>query len=537
LIRLTHQKGSTTYADYQWTYDQLNRITQFISLDGTSNYSYNDRDELMGTDSTYQSDEQYSYDANGNRTSTGYETGGNNQLLSDGTYRYEYDDEGNRNRRINLQTGEITEYQWDYRNRLIAVITKDNTDSVTKTVVYKYDAFDRRISKTISATGISWSDQFVYDSENIVLSFDGNGIETHRYLHGPLVDQVLADEGANGEIGWALSDNQRTVRDIISSDGSLLNHIRYDSFGQVSEKTNSTYSFLYGYTGREIDEETDLNFYRARYYDSSIGRFITQDPIGFNAGDTNLYRYVNNNPINLIDPLGLGNRLVWQIREQTLSNGSSVTTYGVDENSNNTTVQVYRPKGSLFPSGVKIGVNKNQPKLGNLSIIKDKTEAFIEFVPGPAKTTNPKVGPWGGLYSPLKNGKIEVEARGHIVPANLDGANGAQYNFMSQNRSVNSGGYREFGGKIRKYLDKLGGDWQWDRKIKSNCGCDPLSKKPPSVLLKIDLVREKNKSVKGYPFRPDKIKAYAKFSDGKIMTGIFENYPYSKSKGGYSIVD
>jgi RHS repeat-associated protein len=534
LIRLTHQKGSTTYADYQWTYDQLNRITQFISPDGTSNYSYNDLDELIGTDSTYQSDEQYSYDANGNRTNTGYEIGGNNQLLSDGTYRYEYDDEGNRNRRVNLQTGEITEYQWDYRNRLIAVITKDNTDSVTKTVVYKYDAFDRRISKTISATGISWSDQFVYDGENIALSFDGNGIETHRYLHGPLVDQVLADEGENEEIGWVLSDNQRTVRDIISSDGSLLNHVSYNSFGQVSERTNSTYSFLYGYTGREIDEETDLNYYRARYYDSSIGRFITQDPIGFNAGDTNLYRYVNNNPINLIDPLGLGNRLVWQIREQTLSNGSSVTTYGVDESYNNTTVQVYRPKGSLFPSGVKIGVNKNQPKLGNLSIIKDKTHALIEFVPGPAKTTNPSVEPWGGR--PPRPKGLPSEARGHIVPASLDGANSAQYNFMSQNSSVNSGGYRVFGTKIVKYLDKLGVDWQWDRK-NVNCGCDPKSKRPPSVLLTIDLVREKNKSVKGYPFRPDKIKAYAKFSDGKIMTGTFDNYLNSKSQGGYSIVD
>jgi len=61
----------------------------------------------------------------------------------------------------------------------------------------------------------------------------------------------------------------------------------------------------YGYTGREIDVESGFNYYRARYYSPEIGRFISEDPIGFEGGTANLYGYVDNNPFNFIDPLGL----------------------------------------------------------------------------------------------------------------------------------------------------------------------------------------------------------------------------------------
>jgi RHS repeat-associated protein len=69
-------------------------------------------------------------------------------------------------------------------------------------------------------------------------------------------------------------------------------------------ETNPNVDFRYGYTGREWDEETGLYYYRTRYYDPTNGRFISEDTIGFNGGDANLYRYVGNNPVNLIDPYG-----------------------------------------------------------------------------------------------------------------------------------------------------------------------------------------------------------------------------------------
>jgi RHS repeat-associated protein len=94
------------------------------------------------------------------------------------------------------------------------------------------------------------------------------------------------------------------VRDVINNQGQILNHIRYDSFGKITAQTNANVDFRFGYTGREFDEETGLYYYRARYYDAATGRFISEDPMGFGAGDSNLYRYVGNSATNYTDPTG-----------------------------------------------------------------------------------------------------------------------------------------------------------------------------------------------------------------------------------------
>jgi RHS repeat-associated protein len=104
---------------------------------------------------------------------------------------------------------------------------------------------------------------------------------------------------------WALADNQGTVKDLVDNNGVVVNHITYDSFGKVVGQTNASVGFRYGYTGREQDGETGLDYYRARYYDAGNGRFLSEDPIGFGAGDNNLYRYVGNSPFNGTDPSGL----------------------------------------------------------------------------------------------------------------------------------------------------------------------------------------------------------------------------------------
>jgi RHS repeat-associated protein len=93
-------------------------------------------------------------------------------------------------------------------------------------------------------------------------------------------------------------------QDLLDGNGAIISHISYDSFGRVISNTGNI-DFRYGYTGREADSETGLDYYRARYYDSEVGGFISEDPIGFSAGDTNLRRYVGNSPTNFVDPSGL----------------------------------------------------------------------------------------------------------------------------------------------------------------------------------------------------------------------------------------
>ena len=322
LTDLTHTHDTTTIADYGWTFDSYSRVTQmsFTSStgnSGTSDYSYDDTGQVTAADHDFQTDESYSYDENGNRTLTGYTTGDNNQLTSDGTFNYTYDDEGNRLTRTRISgTADdyTTEYEWDHDNRLTKLTYKNNGGTVTKEIEYGYDLFGRRISKTIDWDGAGGGSaeevHYIYDGDDILLAFDESGDLTNRYLHGPAVDQILADEQVTsltsaGDVLWPLADNLGSVRDIVDSTGAVENHITYDSFGNVTSETDDTVDHIYAYTGRDRDEESDLQYNRARYYDATVGRWISEDPIGFAAGDSNLARYVGNFSTGARDPSGL----------------------------------------------------------------------------------------------------------------------------------------------------------------------------------------------------------------------------------------
>lgn len=325
LTNLDHTKGSTNLANYSWTFDTAGRITAVTSPDGTSSYSYDNTDQLTAADHSYQTDETYAYDANGNRTNSGYTTGTNNRLTSDGTFNYTYDAEGNRTRQTTIASGAYVDYVWDYRNRLTTVTSKTSAGVTTKQVAYTYDVFDRRISKRVDDNGDSTFDRayrYVYDStgksdgitdvslDDIVFVFDDTGALLNRYLHGPAVDQLFADENSLGEVLWALSDNQGTIRDwakynSATNTTSIVNHLKFDSFGRITSQSDPTRTVLYAYTGREWDADPGLFYYRTRWYDPTVGRFIGEDPLGFAAGDTNVSRYVGNNVANAMDPSGL----------------------------------------------------------------------------------------------------------------------------------------------------------------------------------------------------------------------------------------
>ena len=107
-----------------------------------------------------------------------------------------------------------------------------------------------------------------------------------------------------GQRAWYLTDKLDSVRDDVSSSGSVLDHVVYDSFGNVLTETNATNGDRFKFTGMEYDATTGVFFDRARYYDAETGRFTVQDPTGFAARDTNLYRYAANDPNNATDQTG-----------------------------------------------------------------------------------------------------------------------------------------------------------------------------------------------------------------------------------------
>jgi len=101
-------------------------------------------------------------------------------------------------------------------------------------------------------------------------------------------------------------DHQGSIIALSDAEGEIVERLTYDgSYGIITEHTKSVETFNpYGYTGREVDAH-DLYYYRARYYDPNIGRFLSEDPLEFLSGDTNFYRYVESDPVNFVDPFGL----------------------------------------------------------------------------------------------------------------------------------------------------------------------------------------------------------------------------------------
>ncbi len=108
-----------------------------------------------------------------------------------------------------------------------------------------------------------------------------------------------------GQTYYYHADGLGSIVAITNATGAVVQRYEYDSFGNITYQQDPNFKQPYTYTGREYDEESGLYYYRARYYDAKVGRFITEDPIGLDGGDVNFYSYVGNNPVNWIDPTGL----------------------------------------------------------------------------------------------------------------------------------------------------------------------------------------------------------------------------------------
>src|SRR5258708_39833614 len=112
-----------------------------------------------------------------------------------------------------------------------------------------------------------------------------------------------------------------SVTSLSTSSGDLANSYRYDSFGKVTA-SSGTATNPFRYTGRDYDSETGLYYYRARYYDPNTGRFLSEDPLGFEAS-FNFYPYVFNDPHDWIDPSGKQTNSVDSSMMQAIARGDS----------------------------------------------------------------------------------------------------------------------------------------------------------------------------------------------------------------------
>lgn len=188
----------------------------------------------------------------------------------------------------NLTSDGSRTYTWDSRNRL-------KTISGAATASFGYDAFGRRGSATASGSTTS----FLYDGPNISQELTGASVKA-TVVGGLGLDEIFRRTDALGPRSF-LTDGLGSTLTLSDDSGAARTQYRYDPYGAtVASGDASSNSFQY--TGRENDG-TGLYYYRARYYNPSLGRFISEDPIGLEGGP-NLYVYVGNDPINLVDSTG-----------------------------------------------------------------------------------------------------------------------------------------------------------------------------------------------------------------------------------------
>jgi RHS repeat-associated protein len=288
-----------------YTYNTTGTRSSETRLDGNARtffYDANDRVTQVINSQLPSDNELFAYDLIGNWTTDSRQHNTENELTQDSGYTYSYDSLGNMTVRQSLSDStDLTTYAWDARNLLIAV------DGPVSDTSYAYDARNRRVAKTVDGA----TTQYVHDGLNVLLEYDGAGNLLARNTHAGLDQLCVRDEVAASTPYYVCQDALSSVLSVSDDNGNVLQRYRYSAFGEqkvLDANFNSVTDaspIPFAYTGREWEPEVGMYFYRARFYDPVLGRFISRDPIGLSSGDVNFYAYVGNDPINYVDPLGL----------------------------------------------------------------------------------------------------------------------------------------------------------------------------------------------------------------------------------------
>jgi RHS repeat-associated protein len=222
-----------------------------------------------------------------------------NRLLMQGDRHYDYDAYGNLSRE-RRGTGQqlVTEYRYDCQHRLIGVSLPGGS-----TASYKYDAFGRRIEKTVDGQ----TTEFLWQGERLIAESAENRYRTYIYEPGSFRPLAMLDgEGPVKATPYYYQlDHLGTPQELTDYSGEIMWSAKYRAYGNLATLDIAEIDNPLRFQGQYFDAETGLHYNRHRYYNPSTGRFLTPDPIKL-AGGLNNYQYVPN-PTGWVDPLGLDN--------------------------------------------------------------------------------------------------------------------------------------------------------------------------------------------------------------------------------------
>jgi RHS repeat-associated protein len=281
------------------------RKTEIVNNESVElSYSYDAMDRLRQVARNGFMVENYTYDSRGVRikesnhykgtTAIFYHYSDEDHLLTSGDTVYTYNMDGYLTSKN--EEGRITTYRYNLLGNLLEVILPDGVR-----ISYDYDPLGRRISKRINGVIVEkylWESLTrllgVYDSaDNLIMRF--------RYVNARMPVAMTH----KGNSYYLVYDPIGSLRGIVDEDGNFVKQVDYDSFGKVITDSAPSLTIPFGFAGGLYDADTHLIRFSQRDYDPDIGRWTAKDPIFFSGGDTDLYGYVRNDPINFIDPYGL----------------------------------------------------------------------------------------------------------------------------------------------------------------------------------------------------------------------------------------
>jgi RHS repeat-associated protein len=296
LAALTYRVGTAEFLSFERSYDGLGRLSTENESSLVTNYQYDPIFQLLSETSPGFAN-SYDYDAEGNPTATPRSQASviddANRILEDDLFSYSYDLNGNMISKTEKTGGLTTSFSYDSLDRLVAVSLPDG-----RALSYRYDALGRRIERNIEGA----IERYRYDGDNLVQQFDGAGNLSANFVHGQGQDRILVQLQGTEVINY-ITDVLGSVRILTDVSGQILNQYDYDSFGQPIQELE-TRANLIRFAGRPWEAALGLSDLRARWYDPALGRFLSQDPLGFGSGSSNLYSYVFNSPVNYRDPDG-----------------------------------------------------------------------------------------------------------------------------------------------------------------------------------------------------------------------------------------